>query len=496
MLVAAILGSSIAYVDESVVNVALPAIGSDLHAPLATMQWVVNAYTLFLSALILVGGGAGDQFGRRRIFVIGLAVFAAASLCAGLAPTAGLLVLARALQGVGGAFLIPSGLAIIGAAFEEPARSKAIGTWAGISAIAAALGPLLGGWLIDRYSWRAIFLINPPLALLTLCIALRHIPESRNPDAPPGIDWLGGLLGFAGLGGIVFGLIESAELDWRAPAVLLPIFAGMLSLAGFIWVERRSAAPMMPPDLFRSRTFSGVNLLTLLLYGALGGAFFLVPFDLIRVQGYSATLTGAAFLPFTLVVGALSRASGALLQRIDVRWSLSVGPAIAAGGLALLALPGVGGSYWITFFPAMIVLGIGMAITIAPLTSTVMDAVDPHRTGVASGINNAVASVAALLAVAIFGAIALQVFDRALDRRLASTSLSAATVHALEGERGKLGSDGALTTLPDGERQAAELAVAQSLATGFRVVMAIAAALALAGAFCAAVLIRSSRKPE
>ena len=415
VLAATILGSTMAYIDESVANVALPAIETGLGTTLAAMQWVINAYMLCLSVLVLIGGAAGDRFGRRRLFLIGVAVFAAASAACGLAPSIVSLIAARAAQGVGAALAVPSSLAIIGAAFDETERGKAIGLWSGAAAIAAGVAPMLGGWMIDHWSWRAIFLINPVVAVPTLWIALRHVPESRDPHAPAELDWRGAILAFGGLGCLVFGLIAASAVGWHDALVIGSLMVGAVLLAALFRQERRSAAPMIPLGLFASRDFSGVNLLTLLLYGALGGAFFFLPFALIQLHLYSATEAGAAFLPFTITLGALSRWSGGLLDRFGARWPLTIGPAIATLGLALLALPRADGRYWTTFLLPMVVLGFGMAVTVAPLTTSVINSVPGHQTGVASGINNAVASVASLLVVAVLGTVAIGVFDHALN---------------------------------------------------------------------------------
>jgi EmrB/QacA subfamily drug resistance transporter len=491
ILAATILGSTMAFVDESVVNVALPAIEADLKAPVAVIQWLVNAYTLCVASLMLIGGATGDRLGRRRVFVIGAAVFAIASVWCGLSPTVAQLITARALQGIGAALLIPSSLAIIGASIDEAERGRAIGTWAGFSAVAAAIGPLLGGWIVDHVSWRFIFLINPLLALPTIWAALTHVPESRDQEAAGGLDWLGALMAIAGLGSLVFGLIASSDLGWRDATVPGSIAAGLLLLAGFVRVEARSRAPMMPLDVFASRTFTGVNLLTLLLYAALGGAFFFLPFDLIQVHLYSATLAGAAFLPFTLMMGALSRWSGGLLDRFGARLPLIIGPAITALGFALLAWPGTGGSYATTFFVPMAILGLGMAVAVAPLTTAVINAVPTHRAGVASGVNNAAAAVANLLAVAIFGAVALNVYDRELDRHLAAATMSAEVRVAVQAAHGKFVAEPALVQLQGEERQIADMIVRAALADSIALVMWLAAALALAGSLCAAIAIPS-----
>ncbi len=490
VLAATVLGSTMAFVDESVVTVALPTIERDLATSLAAMQWVVNAYTLCLSALLLIGGAAGDRFGRRRVFAIGTATFAAASLGCGFAPGIVSLILGRAVQGAGAAFLIPCSLAIIGAAFPESERGKAIGLWSGASAIAAGLGPLLGGWLVDHASWRVIFLIDPVLALPTLWIALRRLPESRDPASTAGLDWPGAALAFGGLGALAHGLIAAADRGWRDGEVILSLAAGALLLAALVRHEGRSAAPMLPLDLFRSRRFSGVNLLTLLLYGALGGAFFFLPFLLIQVHGYSATETGAAFLPFTLILGALSRWSGGLLDRFGARLPLVAGPAISAAGLALLAWPGTGGSYWTSFLAPMVVLGFGMAVTVAPLTTTVINAVPARQTATASGINNAVASVASLLVIALLGTIATAELDRALDDRLAALAAPPEIVRAVDGARGGFVMPALPAAIAAEARETVQTVIAPSFAEALRSAMLIAAALALAGALSAALTMR------
>ena len=486
VLVAAVLGSTLAFVDESVVNVALPKIESDLHTTLAAMQWVINAYTLCMSALLLVGGAAADQFGRRLMFLIGVSVFAVASLACGLAPDAAILICARALQGVGAALLVPCSLALIGAAYDEKERGAAIGIWSGASAIAAGAAPLLAGGLVDHWSWRVIFLINPLLALPTLWIALRKVPESRDPDARRGIDWLGALLAFSGLGTLMYGLIASSDLGWRHPRVLASALVGAVLLVLFVAAERRARAPMMPLELFRSRTFTGVNLLTLLLYGALGGAFFFVPFYLIQAHGYSALAAGAAYLPFTVVLGLTSRWSGGLADRVGARAPLIWGPALTAGALALLG--SVGGGY-LAILSVMTVMGVGMTITVAPLTTTVINAVPPHRTGVASGINNAVASVGSLLLIAVLGSVALSGFDRSLDRQLREAPVAPAVRQVVQSARGGFVIPALPANLSGEERERARAIVAAALDRTIRMTLWVAAALALASALAAALTI-------
>jgi EmrB/QacA subfamily drug resistance transporter len=492
VLAACVLGSSMAFIDSSVVNVALPKMESELATTLSSMTWVIDAYTLCMSALLLIGGAAADQVGRRRIFMIGIGIFALASIGCGLAPNVELLICARAIQGVGAALLIPCALAIIGATFDEKERGAAIGVWSGASAIAAGGGPLFGGWLVDHVSWRAIFLINPVIAAITVVIASRHVPESVDPAAQKGLDGMGATLAFFGLGLLVYGLIAASNRGWASPIVLGSLALGVILLVSFVLAERRSPAPMMPLNVFESRTFSGVNILTLLLYGALGGALFFQPFLLIQVHGYSATEAGAAFLPFTLVLALLSRWGGRLVDRFGARLPLVVGPAVVAVGFVLLGLPGTRGPYWTTFFPPMLVLGLGMSITVAPLTTTVLNSVAQHQTGVASGINNSVAQVASLLLIAVLGTVGIATLDRSLDRHLASSAASAEVRTIADTAR----SGFVMPPMPPGTSEqtqsAAHAVIADSFLDTIRLVMFIAAGLSLASAGAAAVTIRPS----
>ena len=487
VLAAAVLGSTLAFVDESVVNVALPGMESALRTSLVAMQWVVNAYTLCMSALLLLGGAAADQFGRRLMFIIGVSLFAAASLGCGVAPNVQVLIATRAVQGVAAALLVPCSLALIGAAFDEKDRGAAIGIWAAASAVAAGVAPLLGGWLVDHASWRVIFLINPVIAIPTLSIAARRVPESRNPDVPPGVDWRGALLAVTGLGALAYGLIASSTLGWRQQTVLGALSVGAALLIAFVLVERRSASPMMPLELFRSRRFSGINLLTLLLYGALGAAFFFLPFLLIQARGDSATAAGVAYVPFTLVVALLSRWSGRLGDRFGARWPLICGPALAAAGFALL---GAGnGSYGVTL-ASMTVLGFGMGIAVAPLTTTVLNAVPSDRSGVASGINNAIASVGSLLLIAVLGSVALGVFEHSLARDLATVHASPALRATVDAARGGFVVPPMQAGLAADARQQADAIIANALTGTVRMAMWIAALLALASALTAVLTIR------
>jgi EmrB/QacA subfamily drug resistance transporter len=493
ILAATILGSSLAFIDGTAVNVALPALQKSLGATVVQVQWVVEAYALFLSALLLVGGSLGDRFGRRRVFLIGVAGFALASAWCGLAPGTGQLIAARAVQGIAAALLVPGSLALLSASFDEKRRGKAIGTWSGFGSITAAVGPLLGGWLIDHASWRWVFAINLPIAAAVMIIALRWVPESRDPEASGRLDGLGALLATLGLGGVTYGLIESSRLGWTHPAVLGALGIGTVSLAGFLIVEARTPQPMMPLSLFRSRTFTGANLLTFWLYGALGGTLFFLPFNLIQVQGYSATAAGAALLPFVLLMFSLSRWSGGLVDRYGARRPLILGPAVAACGFALFAVPGMGGSYWTAFFPAILVLGFGMAISVAPLTTAVMGAVEERHAGVASGINNAVSRCAGLLAVAVLGIVLLTTFSHGLDRRLAKLDLPPEIRQSLAAERTRLAALQAPASAPPEMRARVHTAVDEAFVDGFRTVMLVAAGLAVLASLSAASLIRDEK---
>jgi EmrB/QacA subfamily drug resistance transporter len=481
-----------AFIDSSVVNVALPKMESELATTLAYMTWVINAYTLCMSALLLIGGAAADQIGRRRIFMTGITIFSIASIGCGLAPSVEVLILARAIQGVGAALLIPCALAIIGATFSEKERGAAIGVWSGASAIAAGGGPLLGGWLVDHLTWRAIFLINPIIAVPTIFIALRHVPESVDTEAKKGLDGVGATLAFFGLGLLVFGLISASERGGSSPVVLGSILLGVAFLMGFVVAERRGPTPMMPLNLFSSLTFSGVNALTLLLYGALGGLMFFLPFLLIQVHGYSATEAGAAFLPLTIILALLSKWAGGLVDRFGARLPLIVGPSVVALGFTLLSIPGTGGPYWTTFFAPMVVLGLGMAVTVAPLTTTVLNSVAQHQTGVASGINNAVAQVASLLLIAILGTVGIATLNRSLDQQLALNEASPEVREIADSSRRGF----VMPAIPPGTSQqtqdSAHAVIAESFLETIRRVMLIAASLSLVSAAAAALTINPS----
>ena len=489
IIAAASLGSGMAFLDSTILNVALPALQSDLGASVRAVQWTYGAYALVLSALLLVGGTLGDRFGRRRVFVLGATIFAVASLWCALAPGTAQLITARGVQGVGGALLVPASLAIIGASFEGRLKAKAIGTWGALSAIAMAVGPVLGGWLVEEVSWRAAFLINPVLAAVAIPIALWHVPESRDPEAH-NLDLVGAVLATTGLAGLVYALIESSAWGLGAPRVLVALTVGLIGLACFIWVERRVKDPMVPPSLFRSRNFDGANLVTLLFYMSLTGSLYFLPFLMMQVHGYSALVAGSVFLPFVAMAFLIGRLSGRISARFGTKIPLVVASLAVLVGLLLFAVPGVEhDSYWTSFFPAMIVQGAGMALAITPLTSAALSSVDREHSGLASGVNNAVARVAGLMAVALLGVFVYGVFSTSLDARLHSMDLSEEVRSEMEAEKTHLGAAEAPEGVNAGTEAHIERAIDESFVAGFRAVMLASAGLALASALVAALLV-------
>jgi len=481
-----------AFIDGTVVNVALPFLQTNLNATAIGIQWVVEAYSLFLSALLLVGGSLGDLYGRRRIFNIGVVVFALASAGCGLAANIEQLIIARSVQGIGGALLVPGSLALISSSFDEKERGKAIGTWSGFSAITTAIGPVLGGWLVEHWSWRAAFFLNLPLAVAVLVISVSKVPETRETDHPGRLDWVGAALATIGLGGVVYGLIESPRLGFRNPFVLLTLIGGVVALAAFVFNEARARNPMVPLALFRSRDFTGANILTLFLYAALSGMFFFFTLNLIQIQGYSATAAGAALLPFVVFMFALSRWSGGLIDRFGARLPLTIGPTIAAAGFILFAIPTISGNYWTSFFPAVVVLGLGMAISVAPLTTTVMASVSEEQAGVASGINNAVSRTAGLLAIAVFGVVMLHAFSQQLVSRMNGIQVDENLKHSVYEQRVKLAALEVPASTDAATREQVNSVITGSFVFGFRVIMLTAAGLALASGASSWLIIRKS----
>ncbi|HEV2741447.1 MAG TPA: MFS transporter [Candidatus Elarobacter sp.] len=485
VLIATILGSAMTFIDGTAVNVALPVIQRDLGADAAQMQWVVEGYALFLAALILLGGSLGDLYGRKKMFVAGIVLFAAASAGCMLAPNVEVLIFARCVQGIGAACAMPESLAIISATFEGAERGRAIGTWSGFASLVSAAGPVIGGYLAQHASWRWVFLINIPIAVAVVAIAWRGVPESRDEDMPQHLDVPGAVLATLGLGAFTYGLIRSQGGVPDALAVGA-IVAGVALLAIFVVVERHSRAPMLPLDLFASRTFAAANLYTLFLYAALGGALYFVPYLLIDVQRYTPTAAGGALLPFVILMFTLSRWSGGLTAHIGARIPLVAGALLAGAGFVAFALPGIGGSYWTTYFPAALLLGAGGAFFVAPLTTTVFDAVDTEKSGVASGVNNAVARTAGLLAVAALGIVLAGVFDATFSSRMVRHQLSPKTMAIVTNDRAKLYTGSVPDDVPAADRESVAAGVRESYLAGVRAVMLASAGVCVLAALVAA----------
>jgi EmrB/QacA subfamily drug resistance transporter len=493
VLAATILGASMAYIDGTAVNVALPVLQEQLNATIVDMQWVIEAYALFLASLILVGGALGDRYGRRLIYGIGITLFAISSILCGLSENVTELIYFRALQGIGGAMMIPGSLAIITVFFDQSERGKAIGTWSAFSAITTAIGPVLGGWLIDEVSWRWIFFINIPIAIIVLVILFLRVPESKGELAKCKIDYWGAVLATIGLGGIVYGFIESAALGFADPIVFGSLLLGVASLIGFTIVENRVEAPMMPLKLFRSTTFSGANLVTFLMYASLGGALFFLPFAMIQVFDYTATGAGASFMPIIILLFVFSRWSGGLVDKYGAKLPLVFGSIIQAVGYMLFALLSGGGNYFFTFFPGMFVLGLGLALSVAPLTTAVMNAVTTSFSGTASGINNAVSRVSGLVSIAVLGIVMLYLFSSGMDSGMHINSIPGEVQEAFKGEYIKLAdAEMPFGIGPEIEEKLKNI-VDSSYVRSFNVLMYIAAGLSLLSALVAWTMIRDKK---
>lgn len=493
-LAATIIGSGMAFINGSVVNVALPAIQTSLDASVADMQWVVSIYTFILGTLILTGGSAGDYFGRKRVFGTGVFVFLLSTIWCGLAPDVVQLIIARGGQAIGGAMMIPGSLAIITDLYEKEQRGKAIGTWSGFTALATAAGPLLGGILVDQFSWRFIFLISIPLAVTALIILFWRVPESKAPDKSGRPDWKGALLATLGLGLICYSLIEASEFGMYNPVVLTTLGSGLLVFAGFIWVEKTIENPMVRLGMFRSKSFSGANLVTLFFYFSLAGVFFLLPFNLIQVQGYSATAAGAAFIPFPLLVGGLSRWAGGMIVRFGARPLLVSGPIITAAGFFLLGAYGTGTSYWACYFPGISLMGLGVAVSFAPMNTTVMSSVDKEDAGSASGVNKAVARLSGMLSVALLGALAISLFGHELLDAMQQSEIPRSIQQQMLEEKTNLAKAGIPEQLSPEVRSVLEANIKESFLNSFQFVMFTSAGLVLLGALSAALLV--NYKPE
>lgn len=482
-LVATILGSTVVFLDSTVVNVALPAIGEDLGAGLAGQQWIFEAYLLALVSLLLVGGAMGDQFGRRRLFTIGLAGFGVTSAACALAPTTEALVAARALQGFTGALLVPGSLALIAAAFEGPARGRAVGTWTAWSGIATVVGPAGGGALVDGLSWHWIFWLNLPLVALTLYLTRIGVAESRDPEAARSIDVGGVVLSALGLGGPVFALIEQPTYGWGHPLVYLPLIGGLAALVAFFWREHRTAEPMLDLSLFRNRIFSVVNGATLTIYAALSGSTFFLTLFLQQVAGYTALAAGLATTPISILLFLLSPRFGKLAVATGPRLPMTAGPALAGLGIFLLAGLDAEPDYVVEILPGVLLFGLGLSATVAPLTATVLDAVAPGKVGAASGVNNAVARVAGLLAIAVIGALVSAQFATTLEEKTAELPRTAQVETALDQSRAAVFSQGdAAEGLPAEQRNQVEAAARDASSAGLRLGLLVSAALMFVGA--------------
>lgn len=495
VLIATILASGMAFIDSTALNVALPSIQRDLRADGQEVLWISNAYLLFLAALILVGGALGDHYGRKRVFMLGIGLFTAASILCGTAGDAPTLIVWRALQGIGGALLTPGSLAIIAASFGNERRGRAIGTWSTFTTLTTMVGPLLGGWLAAQGLWRAIFFINVPLGIMALAVLARYVPESRDANGRQ-LDWAGAVLATVGLAGMTYGFTQAAELGFGAVSVWGTLLGGALAFAAFIAVQARGAQPMVPLRLFRSRTFSGSNALTLFLYAALGALTFFMPLHLVQIQGYRQEMAGLTFLPLGILLALMGRWSGGLVDRVGARLPLIVGPAAAGLGFLLFALPGLTageGDYWVTYFPASLVLGVGMGMTVAPLTTAVLGAAPPESAGIASGISNAVARTASVLAIAVLGALALVSFSSGLERRAAELGLSAETRAALREEARRLADAAVPAGLDAAAAETAQLAIKEAFVATFRVIAVICAGLAWLSALMAALLVEGGK---
>ncbi len=483
-LVATILASSMAFIDGTALNVALPALQKELHADGAQLLWIVNAYLLVLASLILLGGSLGDHYGRKRIFALGIVIFALASLACGLAPTIGFLLFMRVIQGVGGALMVPGSLAIIEATFREDRRGQAIGLWSSFSTLTTIMGPAIGGVLAGAGLWRFVFFINLPLAAVALG-ALIRVPESRDEDAPRQLDIPGVALVAAGLGLLTFGAIQlgaTIRSSGQTTMAIAAIVVGIMSLAAFVFVEARSTHPLVRLDLFRSRVFTGTNVMCVFLYGALSGALFFLPLNLIQIQGYSATIAGFTLLPFSIMLAILSPIMGRMVDRTGPRLPLTIGPIVVALGFLALAMPGVttgASAYWYTFFPGSVLLGVGMGITVTPLTTAVMGSVATSHAGTASGVNNAVTRASQVLALAVLGGIALVAFTSALETHAQDLPLNAQQRQELVQGAGALGNTPIPLGLDSSAQGQTRAAIDQSFVQMFRLVTLIAAGMAL-----------------
>lgn len=497
VLVATILASSMAFLDGTALTIAQPVIQADMHMDGSQVAWVANGYLLFLAALILVGGSLGDHYGRKRIYMIGIVVFSASSLVCGLAPSIGVLIAARMVQGVGGALMVPGSLAIISVTFSDEQRGKAIGTWSTFTTLTTLLGPVVGGILAGAGLWRVIFFLNLPLAVITLWALTKYVPESRDSDSPQRLDYLGALLVTLGLAGVTFGLSEAPKNGFTSPLILITLVGGIVALILFVVVETRTPHPMIPLKLFQSSTFTGTNALTFFLYGALTIVPYFLSFNLVQVQGYTPTEASYVLLPLSIILALISRRMGAMADRFGPRLLLTIGPALAGVGFFLFALPGLTNGwpdYWTSYFPAAVFLGLGMGITVAPLTTAVMGAAPSNSSGIASGINNAVARTGGVLALAIMTSLALVSFGGSLDARVVSMNAPETIQTQMHEESSKLADAAPPQDLPADMTTTLEMAVKMSYIETFRMIAVIGAVMAWFSALLGFLLVGRDKK--
>lgn len=495
ILLATILGSSMAYIDSTAMNVILPVFQLELNAKISQVQWIVEAYALIIASLLLIGGALGDYFGRKIIFIIGVIVFSLSSLWCGLSSNIQILITARCLQGLGGALMVPGSLAIITATFSTDKRGKAIGTWAAFTALMTALGPLLGGWLVENFSWRWVFYINIPISAIVLFTVSKYVPESKKRLHNAGIDLFGGLIITCGLGGIVFGLIESSNHGFDNVIIPLSIFVGILFLIIFVIYENYIPNPLIPIHLFRNKEFAIGNLITFLMYAALGGATFFVPFNLIQVQKYTPVQAGAAFMPMLIILFLLSRWSGSIVDNYGAKKPLTLGPLISGFGYLIIAFTDLSKSnYWYGLFPSIVVLGLGMTITIAPLTTAVMNSLSVSYSGLASGINNSLGRVAGVIAIAVFGLILFNAFNYRLSEGLTNNNIPEQVVESINSQRTRLSAIELDNDLDSKTRNITEGLINESYLSSFRLIMILTALLALTSGVVGAATIKNNIK--
>lgn len=492
ILTATILASGMAFLDGSVVNIAIPTIQSKLNATISDIQWIVNGYMLMLCSLILISGSLGDRFGRKRIFTYGIGLFILASFLCSISHNTLQLILFRALQGIGGAMMIPGSLSIINIAFHESVRGRAIGLWSGFAGGVAALGPFVGGWLVQYLGWPSIFYINIPLGLIALFLTFRYVPESRNHESTK-IDFIGAILIFLSLFGIAYALIGAQDFGWTNPSIFTGLIIGVLSFIIFIFIERKMKEPLVPFVIFRSSLVTGANLATLFLYFALSGVIFFLVLNLQQVQHYSPVYAGLGMLPSILLITFLSGYGGSIADKIGPRLPMIIGPLIVSAGMGLLALPGTHANYFIQFFPGLVLLGLGMALVIAPLTKSAL-AVEQKFSGAASGVNNAVARVAGLLAVALLGLIVVSLFKETLLHKMTSSHLTKTEQQQIMVQQNKLGDIEMPENFSSNTKSYAHNAVDESFVYGYRWAMGINAFLAFISAVISFFTIRNNKK--